>query len=287
MVKYYNAMLLRHEKKGEGSIILDRAVLREKLINADDYFERIKIGVVPLCQGAGATLIATSTGKLLSGNKNVKVSFVEIVKEKNLGSKYTYDSLGIDKRFAGRNFNDLFQLNLMGETTRGLTNIDDGINWILHKPKDKKTEKNLDKVLYSQQCLDNLRMINNAAGDIIICDFEIHTQMMELLPDMDVLIVVIDPMPSSLLAGFPMLAYCKSLEEKGRRIFWVVNKDNGGINKRELHQFLKLKELYYIPLIKGDELYSAEYNCLLPVSSRQIRIALENPLNKIIKSIFG
>jgi len=266
---------------------LERSVLREKLINDADYFERIKIGIVPLCQGAGATLVATSTGKLLSGNKDIKVSFVEIVKEKDVGSKYTYDSLGIDKRFAGRNFKDLFQLNLMGETTRGITNIDDGINWILHKPKVKMAGNNKIQELNAVRNSDNLRIINNAAGDIIICDFEIHSQMMELLSDMDVLIVVIDPMPSSLLAGFQMLAYCKSLEEKGRRIFWVVNKDNGGINKRELHQFLKLKELYYIPLIKGDELYSAEYNCLLPVSSRQIRIALENPLNKIIKSIFG
>jgi len=266
---------------------LERSVLREKLINDGDYFERIKIGVVPLCQGAGATLVATSTGKLLSGNKDIKVSFVEIVKEKDVGSRYTYDSLGIDKRFAGRNFNDLFQLNLMGETTRGITNIDDGINWILHKPKVKMGGNNKSEALNAGRNSDNLRIINNAAGDIIICDFEIHSQMMELLADMDVLIVVIDPMPSSLLAGFQMLAYCKSLEEKGRRIFWVVNKDNGGINKRELHQFLKLKELYYIPLIKGDELYSAEYNCLLPVSSRQIRIALENPLTKIIKSIFG
>lgn len=266
---------------------MERSVLREKFINDGDYFERIKIGVVPLCQGAGATLVATSTGKLLSGNKDIKVSFVEIVKEKDVGSKYTYDSLGIDKRFAGRNFNDLFQLNLMGEITRGITNIDDGINWILHKPKVKMVGNNNSEALNAGRNSDNLRIINNAAGDIIICDFEIHSQMMELLVDMDVLIVVIDPMPSSLLAGFQMLAYCKSLEEKGRRIFWVINKDNGGINKRELHQFLKLKELYYIPLIKGDELYSAEYNCLLPISSRQIRIALENPLNKIIKSIFG
>ncbi len=266
---------------------MDRAVLREKIVNAEGYFERTKIGVVPLCQGAGATLVATSMGKLLSGNKKLKVSFVEIAKEKEMGSKYTYDSLGIDKRFTGRNYIDLFQLQLMGEATRGITNIDDGINWILHKPKNKHTVPDPDKGLNPQRTLDNLRMINNAAGDILICDFEIHIQMMELLADMDVLVVVIDPMPSSLLAGFQMLTYCKSLEEKGHRVFWVVNKDNGGINKRELHQFLKLKELYYIPLIKGEELFSAEYNCMLPVSSRQIRIALEDPMNKIIKSIFG
>lgn len=232
-------------------------------------------------------MVATSTAKLLSSNKNIKVSFVEIVKEKDLGSRYTYDSIGIDKRFAGRNFNDLFELNLMEQTTRGITNIDDGINWILHKPKNKKTDANRDKGPNLQRSLDHLRIINNAAGDIILCDFEIHIQMMELLPDMDVLIVVIDPMPSSLLAGFKMLAYCKTLEEKGHRIFWVLNKDNGGINKRELQQFLKIKELYYIPLLKGEELFSAEYNCMLPVSNRQIRIALENPLNKIIKSILG
>ncbi|MBK5245857.1 MAG: hypothetical protein JJE49_01135 [Peptostreptococcaceae bacterium] len=268
-------------------VSLDRSVLREKLVNDNDYFERMKIGVVPLCQGAGATLVATSTSKLLSGNKNIKVTFVEIVKEKDIGSKYTYDSLGIDKRFAGRNFNDLFQLNLLGKTTRGITNIDDGINWILHKPKVNKTENKNGKESNTEGNFDNYRIINNAPGDVIICDFEIHSQMMELLPDMDALIVVIDPMPSSLLAGFQTLAYCKSLEEKGHRIFWVVNKYNGGINRRELHQFLKLKELHYIPFIKADELYSAEYNCMLPVCGRQIKIALENTLNKIIKSIFG
>lgn len=247
----------------------------------------MKIGVVPLCQGAGATLVATSIGKLISGNEKMKVTFVEIVKQKDIGRKYTYDSLGIDKRFAGRNFNDIFQLNLLGKTTRGLTNIDDGINWILHKPVIEKIELKREMGSKIDGNFDNIRIINNAPGDVIICDFEIHSQMMELLTDMDVLIVVIDPMPSAVFAGFQILAYCRSLEEKGHRVFWVINKDNGGINKRELHQFLKLKELHYIPFIKADELYSAEYNCMLPVSGRQIRVVLEKPLNKIIKSIFG
>lgn len=266
---------------------MERGIIREKFASEKDFFERIKIGVVPICRGAGATLIATSLARILSENEKNRISFIEILKTRELGGRLTFDSLGIDRRFAGRKFTDVFQLTLQGVNTRGITNIDDGINWILHTPKTNPPLKILEEDKTVMGSLDNLRVINNAPGDIIVCDFEIHREFRELLTDMDVLIVVIDPMPSSLIAGFEILGYCKLIEEKGGKIFWIINKDNGGVNKRELHKFIKLKELHYIPFINSQELYSAEYNCLLPISNREVRSILHNPLNKIIKSIFG
>jgi len=266
---------------------LERSVLREKTVNNDDYFERIKIGILPLCRGAGATLIATSMAKLLSENNKFKISFVEIIEEKSIGNKFTFDSLGMDKRFAGRNFTDLFQLTKQGANIRGITNIDEGINWILHKPKDIKSVEIKSESENKIGSIENMRVINNAPGDIIVCDFEIHRECIELLKDMDILIVVIDPIPSSLIAGYETLSYCKVLEQKGKKIFWIINKDNKGVNKRELYKFIKLKELYYIPFINTEELYSAEYNCQLPISNREARSRLQIDLKKIIKSIFG
>jgi CO dehydrogenase nickel-insertion accessory protein CooC1 len=272
---------------GYGGFILERTVLREKIVNNDDYFERIKIGVLPTCKGAGATLIATSLAKLISENKNVKVSFVEITNEKNLGSKYTFDSLGMDKRFAGRSFADLFDLIKSGTSIRGITNIDEGINWILHKPNEAKSSVLNSGNTCKIMTMENLRVVNNAPGDIIVCDFEINSECGEFLMDVDALLVVIDPIPSSLIAGYEMISYCKVLERNGRKVFWIINKDNKGVNKKELNKFIKLKELYYIPLINTEEIYSAEYNCMLPISNREARSKIQIELKKIIKSIFG
>ena len=257
---------------------MDRIVVREKLNKDTDFFQRIKIGVVPACQGAGATFVSTSIAKLLSETDRFKVSYVEVAKEKEAGNKMIYDSLGMDKKFVGRRFTDFYSRALEGEPSRGLTNIDEGVNWILQTP-GKKSKK--------LGSLENLKIINNAPGDVIVCDFSLHMEMMELLTDMDVLIVVIDPMPSALIGGFEMLSLCKSLEEKGKKVCWIVNKYNDGVNKREMLKYIKIRELFYLPLIPTEELYMAEYNCMLPVSARRVRSHLEAPINKIIESIFA
>lgn len=266
---------------------MERVVLREKFVNDNDFFERIKIGVVPISRGAGATLIATSVAKVISENEMVKVSFVEISQRKKLGERITFDSIGIDRRFAGRSFTDLFKLAEQGGITRGITNIDEGINWILHTPSIPGASKIGEESNRVNEPLENLRVLNSAPGDVIICDFEIHPEMLELLTDMDVLIVVIDPIPSAMIAGYETLGFCKALAVGGKRIIWVVNKDNGGVNKRELIQFIRLKDIIFIPYISAEELYNAEYNCLLPISKREVRTNLVNGVNKIIKLIFG
>jgi len=265
---------------------MDRLVVREKLNQSTDFFERIKIGVVPLSQGAGATFVATSMAKILSESENVKISYVEVSKGKEAGEKLIYDSLGMDKKFAGRQFIDFYQRVVSGESTRGMTNVDEGINWILHTPGTCGTNKVVGEIKKESGPLENIKIINNAPGDIIICDFDLTREMMELSTDMEVLMIVIDPMPSALIGGFEFLSNFKALEEKGKKVCWIVNKYNDGVNRRELLQYIKIRELHYLPFIAAEELYTAEYNCMLPISSRKIRSQLEAPLNKIIESIF-
>ena len=76
-----------------------RKVIREKVDNNEDYFERLKIGVVSICSGSGASFIALSLSKLLGEYENNRITYIEVKDEIRLGEKCIYDSIGVDRRF--------------------------------------------------------------------------------------------------------------------------------------------------------------------------------------------
>lgn len=258
---------------------MERIVLREKFMNDSSFFERVKIGVVPASQGAGATFVATSLAKFLSEEPEVKISYIDVSEGREKGERFTYDALGMDKRFAGRRFDDFFEPAPEGKTLRGKINLDEGINWVLRLPKSDKNIK--------PELMGHLKRINNAPGDIILCDFQIQENLMELLAEMDVLLIVVDPLPSSLLGGMDITAALQKLEETGKQVIWIVNKMNPGIHKRELLKFLKKRDYVYLPAVGLELIYAAEYACMIPAGNRSIRQEIQHPFEKIIEILFG
>jgi Flp pilus assembly CpaE family ATPase len=237
--------------------------------------EKQKIGVVGMSRGAGATLVATSLAKLLSYRDDRKVTLLEVCDNVCNKRSLLYDAIGFDKRFKTREFARLYSEIKQGGNVRGKTNPDDRINWGLITPEDIEDGIQLTPI-------EAVRLINNISGDLIICDISECANIEDYLIDMDVVVFVIDPMPSAMIRGYPFLKEVKRFEHRGKKVIWVVNKYNAGIHKRDMQNFLKLKECYKIPFIDAEHFYGAEYNCKIPYEMTGIRDGVREPIEKII-----
>jgi len=257
--------------------IMERIFLREtKEEKLSFVVEKQKIGVVGISRSAGTTLIATSIAKSLSSVEGRKVTFLEISDCLYENRPLLYDSIGVDKRFKAREFTRFYGKIIGGENIRGMSNPDEQISWAIITPED--TREALEPAP-----IEIVRLINNIQGDLIICDISECKRSEDYLLDMDMVIVVIDPMPSAMVAGYPFMREVKRLEYKGKKVVWIINKYNSGINKRELLSYLKLKDFYKIPFISADNFYSAEYNCKIPYEVKGVKEAMKETIEKIIK----
>lgn len=260
--------------------MLNRIFVREQ---CDEEYcvvkNRFKIGVTGMGAVVGTSFIATALAKELSKNKEKHIAYVEI----NGMNKMTclYDSLGMDKRFAGRMFYDFYTEICYGKSIAGLINLDERINWALCVPQNNKHTQG--KRL---ETIETCRLINNITADNVICDITQCVESEEIFKEMDVLVFVIDPLPSKLIASYNQLCYMKKCQMEGKKIIWVVNKYNDGINKREFYDFMKIKHFVKIPLVTQEQLYLAEYNCKIPYSMKLISESVTEPIRQIIH-LFG
>lgn len=239
---------------------------------------RFKIGVMGMGQAVGTSFVATAIAKELSKEKDKHIAYLEV--NRNIDKTFLYDSLGMDKRFAGRNFFDFYTETAQGKSITGMVNLDEHINWALCIPENVMTT--------GKRVLENIelcRMINNIEGNYIICDITSCDKLEQILKEMDVIVFVIDPIPSKLIKAYESLCLIKKCQLSGQKIVWAVNKYNAGINKREFSDFVKLKQFIKIPLIPQEEIYLAEYNCRLPYSVKSVKALLNEPIRQILHII--
>ena len=250
--------------------------MREKTEENPTYMiEKQKIGVVGMNRGAGATLVAASLAKLLSYRGDRKVTLLEVSDFTFNKKSLIYDAIGIDKRFKTLEFVRFYSEIKSGGNIRGRTNYDEKINWALITPEDIKDGIELTPI-------EMIRLINNISGDVIVCELSECKNAEDYLLDMDFVIFVIDPIPSAMITGYPFMREVKRMEHKGKKVAWVINKFNSGINKRDMQSFLKLKDYYRIPLMDSGHFYSAEYNCKISYEIPGIRDGVRETMEKII-----
>jgi hypothetical protein len=237
-------------------------------------FDKTKVGVIGIGSSVGVSLISECLAK--QGSKN---GFFPCVIE--LGGGSIYDGIGIDKRFDTREYFQFFNSLSREESIRNKKNVSDGVNWISKAPEENHIRLSNNHIM---------KLVNNAVGEFIICDFsrisleeDNYLLIQELLLDMDKIIVVIDPLPSKLLRGAEQLERIREIFSKP---IYVINKYNQGINKNELMKFLKIHRPIYIPLIPLEYIYEAEYTCNLPYNLDKVKKDLKQPLEEILSRIF-
>ena len=235
-------------------------------------FEKLKVGIVGIGSGAGVSFTSTCIAKACK-EKGKLPCVIE------LGKASIYDSIGMDKRFYGREYFKFYEAILNDKSIRNNKNISEGINWIVKDTSERNFE------LSSSAAL---RLVNNAIGEVIICDFsglefDNHGIMLkELLLDMDFIIVVINPLPSKLLPGLSKIEEIKKLIPKQ---IYVINKSNSGVNRNELLKFIKINKPIYFPHLSAELIYEAEYTCIIPYAMEKAKQNLAHPLGEIVDII--
>ena len=181
-------------------------------------------------------------------------------------------SAGLDLRFRGNRFTDFFRIYLQGRLLPPLVNLHKGINWVVwwtpavsDETAGADADANLSKIgapltLPPQPSLADFPL-DDLAGKWIIAD----DPPLEMLHRFDLVIGVIDPLPSRVFAGTQTYEALRDLVSGGAHILWILNGDNPEVNHGELRRFLRLKDFRTIPLADSAVFYRAQYACCLPV----------------------
>jgi hypothetical protein len=217
-----------------------------------------KIAVVGISRGAGATFVALTLAFLLSESKKdessqnrpAEVSYVEMRKPGS-GESMAYYSAGLDRRFSAGRFTDFFSLYRKGSwpDKEGAVplNLHKGINWVVWRNRED------DDINPDSFSLDAL------PGKYIVAD----SPSLDILHKFDMVIGVINPLPSDVYAGAEVYEALHDMQICGLPMYWVLNRDNCEVNHSSLEQFLKLKNSFSVPEVSRELIYKAQYTCQL------------------------
>jgi hypothetical protein len=260
--------------------VFDRFLLREDDENPAGFIgsDRTRIGVVGLSAGAGVSLLAFSMARHIANMKRRTPTLLELSDGDEGVCGWNYDAIGIDRRFAGREYVSFYRRVAEGRGAGGAVNMDEGINLALRLPSEPEI------TLDTQQMTS---LIGGVAGDVLICDFSARlgfgcadgdgdarlARLKTLLRDMSLILCVVDPAPSKLLGGHKRLSMLKELESDSHNVLYAINKFGNGVNKRELYNYLKPRRKTAVGRIDPDELCEAEYGCKNPYQMQGVKKA--------------
>lgn len=198
-------------------------------------------------------------------------AYVEL-RQPAAGEAGGFFSAGLDLRFRGNRFTDFFRIYRQGRPLPPLVNLHKGINWVVWRTSaafDETAAADADAHLsetdaslaFSPQPALADFPLEDLAGAWIVAD---HPPL-EMLHRFDLVIGVIDPLPSRVFAGTETYEALRDLGTGGMHILWILNGDNPEVNHGELRRFLRLKEFQTIPLADPAVFYRAQYASSLPV----------------------
>lgn len=200
-----------------------------------------KIAVVPAGIGAGASFVAAQTAMHIG--KNVSVA--------ELGNPHFYLSLDMERRFCGKAFT--FYEDCSGDSYKDIHNTLFDINWLVRKPSSCG-EIDFKSIL---------KLLSFPPDGYLILDFSRVSEetIFASLSEMDQIYLVLDPLPSKLIAASEFIEKIKLLFPS---TLIIINKMNKGVHRNELKRFLGNSSIREIPFYPPEAIYRAEYNCCLP-----------------------
>ncbi|MDR3363481.1 MAG: hypothetical protein LBS91_00800 [Clostridiales Family XIII bacterium] len=254
-------------------------------------YGREKIGFVGLAAGAGATTLAFAAAEYLAAlpakrergmagktKAAVRVCLLELDPRAGAPAGSPYDKIGIDRRFAGRDFVSFYKLAAEGKPLSGALNLDGGVNWALRAPSEPCPDP-ISSVLH--------RLANNVPADVCVCDISAQgflsatgdnqtgrAILTAILADLDRIVCIIDPLPSRLLAGAGAAETMRAAEAAGVPAVYVFNKLNPGVNLREATRFTGVRDYIAFPAVRAEAVYAAEYACRSIAGEPEIKTAL-------------
>ncbi len=225
---------------------------------------KIKIGVVGVSPGAGATFVASRLAYELARQAD-GVCYVEA----SQGPRLSSHSLSLSKVFKKEQFADYFGSWEQGLSAGCRTNLFENVNWVLRNPYAPNAQRvpNAPSRLNAPGIPGGGIPYERIPGRYMVVDMP----PLGSLSSMDLVVCVVDPLPSSLLAAEGTIRSIRENRIKTKRGFapamnhptpclWVLNKDNPKVSHRELERFMKIKFDFAVPMMNPEEFYRAEYN---------------------------
>jgi len=246
----------------------------EPVWNLTEKKRKKKIAVVGISRGAGTTFVSVSLAFLLASVENEKktqstvsparVSYLEL-RRPQPGESMVYYSASLDRRFQSRRFTDFFSLHFHGKLLPQMINLHKGINWaVWRQPMDIGDESGCpgadSAVNHGIKSMADFPL-NQMPGEYIVAD----SPSLDTLQKYDLVIGVIDPLPSAVYAGSQVYEQMRDMEMTGLPVMWVVNKDSPDVNHLSLKRYLKLTEYFAVPELDRGLFSRAQYSGRLPV----------------------
>ncbi len=244
-----------------------------------------QIMVVNLSKRAGSTFLTINLAKCLSETK-ISTCVIELPFE-----PYIFDYIGINQKTKKKNknleFHDFYSFaheiieDKRIEKEREF--IDEDIIWMVADPrkpsinKNKWTYNHMLKLLYSSRKA-NISIIDVGSY------FE-HESIEGLIDGIDLILVVIDPIPSEILLNIDRLEKLIKAKEKGAQIEFVINNWTENIDISEIVDVIGSEPITYIPNINLSLIHKAVFKCEIPYNYMDVKQSLEKPLNNIIDII--
>ena len=245
--------------------------------------EKKLIIVSGLTRCAGSTTITLSLAKYLSN-----LGILSSVIEPPIGSPTIFNWVGIEDRLdrSGKDGDEDFysyphEISCGNRINSKAEYVFDSISWIVpddRKEKIKKWEHNQMLQLVYASGTNPITLID-IGGSLF------HEAVKPLLSIVDLVLVVIDPFPTSCKIESGKLSELLKLKGEGCPVNFIINKWNSGIDKKEFLDFIGVKPLAFIPAIDLAILYKANCQYRTPLSCREVSDVMESPL-KEISSLF-
>ena len=200
-----------------------------------------RTAVAGITAGCGTSFIAGSIAwfKSLKGGCTLA----------ELGTPYFCSALNTERRFEGRGFEYFEDALAARRTLCAVKNPYHSLDLFLRRPDAEGFP--------SPMCACKM------PGEQVVFDLSGAPDSLldEVLPEMDRIILVLDPLPTKLLGGAEKLERLRMQYPDAQL---VVNKLNRGVNRSELQRFLGTDSYIAVQHLAPELVYKAEYNCMLP-----------------------
>jgi serine/threonine protein kinase len=217
------------------------------------------IGVISLTKRAGATFFATNLAIALSG-KNIITSLIELPYEE----PYIYDMVGISN-YNKEYYSILNEIDNENPIHREKITKIKNILYLVIDPTKRKIASWDDnksmKIIYSAK--ESLISIIDIGNN--------YFNVENILDEFDLLYVIYDAMPPDLMANYSLHEKIYKYNEASKKVRFVLNKDNKGINKKTLNKYLGIKPNITIPDMPLELIYKAIYNKKYPYEEPKLK----------------
>ncbi|MBE3093652.1 MAG: hypothetical protein IMZ52_01375 [Actinobacteria bacterium] len=241
--------------------------------------EKKLIIISSLTRCTGSTTITLSLAKYLSN-----LGILSSVIEPPIGNPAIFNWIGIEEREMGRSedssshfYSYPHEISCGNRIKNKAEYVFDSIVWIIADDRKERIEK------WGYNQMLQLVYVSNIAPITLIDigDNLFHEAVKPLLSVVDLVLVVIDPFPTSCKINNNKFLELLKLKSDGCPVNFIINKWNSGIDKKEFLDFIGVKPLAFIPAIDLAILYKANCQYKIPLCYKEVSDVMDSPLNDI------